>query len=313
MNFKLDQPTRRAAIKAFTLFAASASLYANRINAHAAGTNPAKEVEAQKPRQLEAPVWLTLPPTPTLPKSLRSGLATINGASIFYAQFGQGQPILLLHGGMANSNYWAHQVEYVSQRFSVTVMDTRGHGRSPYASSPLSYRIFAQDVVGLLNFLNIPQAAVIGWSDGAITGIQLALTNPERVPKLFAFGANSSRDGYKVNGSRNSTFGAFVNRCKAEYMTLSPRPEQWPQLVSALRQMWRTEPNFTKQKLAAVKAITIISDGEYDEIIKRDHTERLAVAIPHARLLLMPGVSHFAMLQNPLQFNAALIDFLETI
>jgi pimeloyl-ACP methyl ester carboxylesterase len=74
--------------------------------------------------------------------------------------------------------------------------------------------------------------------------------------------------------------------------------------------MWRREPNFTERNLAAVKVPTTISDGEYDEIIKRDHTERMARIIPSARLVILPEVSHFAMLQNPVQFNKSVIEFL---
>jgi pimeloyl-ACP methyl ester carboxylesterase len=81
--------------------------------------------------------------------------------------------------------------------------------------------------------------------------------------------------------------------------------------VDGLRVMWRTEPNFTRQNLAAVKTPTIISDGEFDEILKREHTKRMASAIPGAKLVIQPRVSHFAMLQNPAQFNNVLSDFLK--
>ena len=76
--------------------------------------------------------------------------------------------------------------------------------------------------------------------------------------------------------------------------------------------MWRTEPRFTRRDLGAVKAATTISDGEHDEIIKHDHTAKMAHAIPRGRLVMLPGVSHFAMLQDPGQFNKALTDFLAT-
>jgi pimeloyl-ACP methyl ester carboxylesterase len=254
--------------------------------------------------------WLQLPPTPKLPETKRSGIATVNGTGIFYAQFGAGPPVLLLHGGLANSNYWGHQLEPLIKNFSVTVMDTRGHGRSPVTSHVFSYGQFAEDVVELLDFLQIPKVAVVGWSDGAIIGLQLAMTKPERVSRLFAFGANSSLDGLKANGARSPVFASFSARCRIEYAVLSSYPERWGQLVEGLRVMWRTEPNFTKQKLAAVNLPTTISDGEYDEIIKRDHTEMMAHAIRDARLVIQPGVSHFAMLQNPAQFNDALMEFL---
>ncbi len=256
------------------------------------------------------PAWLTLPPTPALPRTTRSGQVEINGASIFYAQFGEGPPVLLLHGGLANSNYWGHLVPALAQSFTVTVMDTRGHGRSPLVSRAFGYRIFAEDAAALLDRLAIPSAAIVGWSDGAVTGLQLAMSRPERVTKLFAFGANASPDGMIAGGAGSRVFAAFAARCRDEYAALSPHPERWPQLLEALRPMWRNEPRFSARQMASVTAPTVIADGEHDEIIRRDHTVRMSRQIPGARLVILPQVSHFAMLQDPGQFNRAVIEFL---
>ncbi len=76
------------------------------------------------------PQWLTLPPTPTLPPSARSGYAPVNGIRIWFAVFGHGAPVILLHGGLANSNYWGNQVPVLMKQYQVIVMDSRGHGRS---------------------------------------------------------------------------------------------------------------------------------------------------------------------------------------
>jgi pimeloyl-ACP methyl ester carboxylesterase len=105
-------------------------------------------------------------------------------------------------------------------------------------------------------------------------------------------------------------FQAFAERCKAEYAILSPSPEKWPQLLHGLRPMWRTQPEFTKQMLASIKVPMAVSDGEYDELIQREETERMAREIPNARLIILPDVSHFAMLQKPAQFTAVLTKFL---
>jgi pimeloyl-ACP methyl ester carboxylesterase len=238
-------------------------------------------------------------------------VATINGTRIFFAQFGEGEPVLLLHGGMGSSNHWGHQIPALAKDFSVIAMDTRGHGRSPVTSAAFSYRLFADDVAALLDFLAIPRVAVVGWSDGAVTGLELAMNRPARVSRLFAFGANSAPDGLKPGGARSPVFAAYAQRCRAEYLQLSPRPEKWPQLVEGLRAMWRTQPSFSKEELARIRAPTAISDGEYDEIIRREHTEAMARQIPGARLVMLPRVSHFAMLQDPAQFNAALLGFLK--
>ena len=281
--------------------------------ASAAASAAAQKKEPIRPADAakDAP-WLSLPPTPDLPEPARSGLAAINGTNIFFAEFGKGQPVLLLHGGLANSNYWGHQVAELAKNCSVVTMDTRGHGRSPLTSQSMKYQLFAEDAVALLDMLNIPAAAVVGWSDGAIAGLQLAMWKPERISRLFAFGANYSLGGFKANGSKSAVFASYAERCRLEYGKFSPHPEKWPLLVSGLRAMWSTEPNFGIEKLAKIKVPMVVSDGEYDEIIKRDHTEELARAISGAHLALLKGVSHFAMLQDPTQFNKALVEFMAT-
>jgi pimeloyl-ACP methyl ester carboxylesterase len=130
------------------------------------------------------------------------------------------------------------------------------------------------------------------------------------VSRLFAFGANSSVAGLKPGGAKARVFASFAARCRSEYTQLSPHPERWAQLVSGLGVMWRTQPNFTKQQLVEIKSPTVISDGEYDEIIKPEHTEQISQQIPNARLMIQPDVSHFAMLQNVTQFNQALVEAL---
>jgi hypothetical protein len=95
------------------------------------------------------PQWLTLPPTPSLPKAEQSGYASINGIKIWYATFGKGEPVLLLHGGLANSNYWGNQVPALARNYRVIVMDSRGHGRSTHDDRPYGYDLMASDVIGL--------------------------------------------------------------------------------------------------------------------------------------------------------------------
>jgi pimeloyl-ACP methyl ester carboxylesterase len=304
--------TRRRAAAAVLLFGLSSVTPRSRAEDAAPRPQSAPKAKPGSRPEGTGAAWLSLPPTPTLPATTRSGHVTVNGTSIFYAQFGEGPPVLLLHGGLANSNYWGHQVGELAQKFTVIVMDTRGHGRSPVMSRAFSYRIFAEDAVALLDALKIPSAAVVGWSDGAITGLQLAMTRPDRISKLFAFGANSTVDGLNPSGSKSRVFAQFSERCRTEYSKLSPHPERWSQLLDGLRPMWRSEPRYTAQQLASVKVPTAISDGEHDEIIKREHTVLMSREIPGAQLVILPQVSHFAMLQNPGRFNRALTEFLTT-
>ena len=258
----------------------------------------------------ETAPWLTLPPTPALPPPDRSGIAEVNGTRLFYAQFGRGEPVLLLHGGMGSSNYWGYQIESLARSHAVTVMDTRGHGRSPVTSSAFGYELFADDVVALMDYLRLPNASLVGWSDGAVTGLLAAMRRPDRVARLFTFGANFSADGAKAGGGRTPVFAAYSSRCRDEYRTLSPKPDKWPELIAGLRTTWHSELNITKRKLGTLKCPTTMCVGQYDEIIKWERAQDMAQAIPAGRFVLLPDVSHFAMLQNPEQFNRALADFL---
>src|ERR1700758_3667714 len=102
-----------------------------------------------------APQWLTLSPTPSLPKAEQSGFAPVNGIKIWYASFGRGEPVILLHGGLANSDYWGDQVRALRTHYHVIVMDSRGHGRSTRDEKPYGYDLMASDVLGLRDPLKI--------------------------------------------------------------------------------------------------------------------------------------------------------------
>lgn len=255
------------------------------------------------------PQWQVLPPTPTLPASDQGGYAPVNGIKIWYAVFGRGEPVILLHGGLANSNYWGNQVPILAKRYRVIVMDSRGHGRSTRDGRPFSYDLMASDVVALMNFLKIDKAAIVGWSDGAILGLDIAIHHPERLTKLFAFAANSDPSGVK-DIARSPVFNAYIARAEKEYERLSPTPDQYKSFLDQITKMWETQPSFTAEQLRGIAVPTWIVDADHDEAIKRENTEFMADQIPGSGLLLEPEVSHFAFLQDPQQFNADVLHFL---
>ncbi len=256
------------------------------------------------------PQWLTLPPTPALPQAAQSGYAPVNGVRIWYASFGRGEPVILLHGGLSNSNYWGNQVRALEGRYRVIVMDSRGHGRSTRNAEPYGYDLMAEDVVGLMDFLKIKKAAIVGWSDGAILGLDIAMRHPERVSKLFAFAANSDPSGV-ADIAQSPVFNAFIARAEKEYEKLSPTPTEYKAFLAQITKMWETQPNWTAADLKRIAVPTWIVDADHDEAIKRENTEFMAAQIPNAGLLLQPEVSHFSFLQDPDQFTADVLHFLE--
>ena len=254
--------------------------------------------------------WQTLPPTPAPILTNRSGEAEANGINIHYAIYGQGSPVIFLHGGLANSDYWGEQVPAVAARHTVILMDSRGHGRSARDARPYGYDLMADDVVALMDALKIPKADIVGWSDGGIIGIDLALRHKDRIGKVFAFAANTRTSGVVEDVEKNPTFAAFIARAGKEYAALSATSNEYAAFVDQISKMWFGEPNWSDAELAAIDTPILVVDGDHDEAIKRAHTEYIAATIPHAGLLILPNVSHFAFLQDPDQFNFAILHFI---
>jgi pimeloyl-ACP methyl ester carboxylesterase len=259
---------------------------------------------------LAAERWETLPPTPAPIAADRAGRAQVNGISIYYAVYGHGSPVIFLHGGLANTDYWGNQVAEVAAHHTVILMDSRGHGRSTRDARPYGYDLMADDVVALMDSLDIPKADIVGWSDGGILGIDLAMRHKDRIGKIFAFAANTVVSGVKDGVEKNPTFAGYIERAGREYRTLSATPGDYDAFVEQISRMWAEQPNWSDAQLKAIDTPILVVDGDHDEAIKRNHTEAIAATIPHAGLLILPNVSHFAFLQDPKQFNFAILHFL---
>ncbi len=261
------------------------------------------------PAVIAAERWRLLPLTPPIVHG-ESGQAGINGIRIYYAVYGQGSPVILLHGGLANSDYWGNQIRALAPYHTVIVMDSRGHGRSTRDARPYGYDLMADDVVALMDTLRVQKADIVGWSDGAILGLDLAIRHADRVGRVFAFAANTVPSGVKEGVEKNPTFAAFVERGRSEYAAYSATPNDYEGFVAQISKMWETEPNWSGEQLRAIRAQILIADGDHDEAIKREHTEYIAATIPGAGLLILPNTSHFAFLQDPDLFNYAMLHFL---
>jgi pimeloyl-ACP methyl ester carboxylesterase len=257
-----------------------------------------------------APQWMSLPPTPTLPKPLETGTAPVDGIRIWYAEFGHGPPVLLLHGGLANSNYWGNQVRALQAHYRVIVMDSRGHGRSTRDDRPFGYDLMANDAIGLIDYLRFKRVAVVGWSDGAIIGLDIAMHHPERLTKLFAFAANYDIAGV-ADVDHSPVFTAFEARAAKEYAALSPTPRGFNRFRATVTRMWAREPDWHGKDFRRITVPTWIVDADHDEAILPDQPFMMARWLPHAGLLIEPDVSHFAFLQDPDQFTRDVEHFLE--
>jgi len=255
-------------------------------------------------------IWQKLPEPPAMPAPVESGKAPVNDIQMYYAVYGQGEPVLLIHGGLGHADVWGFQVPALAESHKVIVADSRGHGRSTRSNQPFGYALMADDYLALLDRLGINQVALVGWSDGGIIGLDLAIRHPERLSRLFAFAANYTPEGVKPSVADDPTFNAYIARAGEDYARLSPTPDEFDAFVAQISEMWATEPKFTKEQLKAITVPTVIFDGDHDEAIEPAHTAEMAELIPGAELIIMKDASHFAMWQQPDAFNETVLEFL---
>ena len=273
----------------------------------AAAAPKPKPAPAPKPR----PRWETLPLPPEMPQASTSGEVEVDGARIYYAIYGQGDPVILLHGGLGNSDHFAFQVPALTDKFQVIVIDSRGQGRSTLNKQKLTYHAMASDVIAVMDKLKLAKAAMVGWSDGGEIALDLAIHQQDRVSKIFVVGANYDANGSKPrSGSSSATFQAYAAKCRADHKKLSAKPKEFDALVDALLPVWRNPAGFTKDQLKAIPVPSMITLGDHDEIIVLDQIKEMAQLIPKGHLTVFKDASHFVMWQDPESFNKALVEFL---
>jgi pimeloyl-ACP methyl ester carboxylesterase len=247
----------------------------------------------------------------SLPVTSNQGYVNHDGARIWYAAYGAGFPVVLLHGGLGHSGNWGYQLPaLVGCGYRVVLIDSRGHGRSTRDSRPFMYELMASDVLAVMDALHLEKSAFVGWSDGACIALILAIKAPARVAGVFFFGCNMDPSGAKEITQTAPILDRCLGRHAKDYAELSATPDQFKAFAAAVGQMMKTQPNYSARDMADIHLPVAIVQSEHDEFIKPEHAEYLARSIPGAELIFLPGVSHFAPLQRPEQFNSVMRAFL---
>jgi pimeloyl-ACP methyl ester carboxylesterase len=247
-----------------------------------------------------------------LPAASVEGHVEIASARVWYAAYGAGEPVVLLHGAFDNSEDWGYQIPaLVASGHRAILIDNRGRGRSTLGTETLTYELMASEVIAVMNALDIATFSVVGWSDGATIGLILAMRHPSRVASVFAFGCSMDPSGVKDVDASMPIIGRVFGRAKIDYARLSPQPTAFDTMRKAVDHMMQTQPNYSAPEIAAIRTRVAIVVGENDEFIKPEHTEYLVRTIPGARRIVLPHVSHFAMMQRPDDFNRAMLEFLD--
>jgi pimeloyl-ACP methyl ester carboxylesterase len=222
----------------------------------------------------------------------------VNGLDMYYEIHGEGPPLLLLHGGSGSiPEKW---IPYFMPQFRVIAPEQMGHGRTAdLTDRPFHYHDMAEDTVELMRQLGIESAAVVGYSDGGIIGLDMAIHHSERVTKLAVTGANARFEGYTTeNQELARSFDPMSQPVSEKYAQLSPDgAEHWPVVLARLKAMWAAEPSLTNEELQTIRAPTLLVVGDRD-IVTLEHAVEMFRTIPEAQLCVVPNAAHGTMPQE---------------
>jgi len=238
--------------------------------------------------------------------------ASLNGIRVYYETYGKGPTLVLLHGGAGSGAQFEHQIPYLEKHFRLVVPDARAQGRTTDGAGPLTYHAMAEDVRALLDHLHVKKADVLGWSDGGDVALDLAMHHPDRVGKIITFGANFRADGLNapdIAWNRTATANDFGPDMRKFYDSVAPDTAHYEVAMNKVIALWREEPNWNEADLARIQSPALIVAGDHD-VVRPDHTESLAKAIPHATLWIVPDASHSVLQEKPEVVNPRVLAFL---
>lgn len=224
--------------------------------------------------------------------------------ALYYQEKGKKEPFILLHGNGEDSTYFKHQIDYFSDRYRVIALDTRGHGKSPRGTEPFTMDQFSRDLYDFMADLEIPNAVILGFSDGANIAMKFAIKYPNKVKALILNGGNLNPKGVKRATQLPIEIGYKIAR---RFASKSPAARMNAEMLGLMV----NEPNIELNELSKITAPTLVICGKND-MIKDSHTKEIAENIPDAKLSIIKG-NHFIANKRYVTFNKEVENFLQTI
>lgn len=221
----------------------------------------------------------------------------IRGFKMYAETYGTGQPLLIIHGNGGSINNFLYQIPYFSKKYKVVIADSRAQGNSKDAGDSLSYEMMADDYAALLDQMKIDSAFVIGWSDGGINGLLLAIRHPEKVKKLAVTGANLWPDTTAVFNDVEQMVLPEYNSAKAMTNRNAQQKAGWK-----LLRLLVEEPHIPLNDLQKISVPTLVIGGDHD-VIKPAHTLLIAQNIPNSYLWILPNSGHSTPIIYKDEFN----------
>jgi len=227
----------------------------------------------------------------------------------WYEEHGDGEPLVLLHGGLVDARFFAPNLEPLAQRFHVYTPERRGHGHTPDVEGPITYQLMTDDTIAFLDEVVGRPADLVGHSDGAVVAMRVAMQRPELVKRLVMISG-----GFNKSGEAMPDVELDVDQVVAflgpTYGEVSPDGEaHFPVVAAKIRDMAKREPDLEASELARItqRALVMFSD---DDLMTLSHAVEMYDALPNAELAVVSGTSHFLTQEKPHVVNTILLDFL---
>ena len=227
----------------------------------------------------------------------------IRGIKIYCEIYGSGKPLLMIHGNGGSISSFANNIPFFAKKYKVIAVDSRSQGKSVDRRDSLSFEMMADDFAVLLDTLQIRSAYVLGWSDGGINALLLAMRHPEKVIKLASTGVNLSPDSTALIPSLWKEMNAYYDTAFHKKFTTAKERNDWKLFLLDFQQ-----PHISLSALHKIKCPSLIIGGDHD-LIPVQHTTLIAQNIPHAVLWIVPNSGHATLIEHKDEFNKRTNDF----
>lgn len=236
----------------------------------------------------------------------------VDGRRVWHEVSGDGPPVVLLHGGFAGaSSFGAQTPALVAAEFRVYVPERRGHAHTPDVDGPLTYSVMADDTIAYLSQVLPEGAHLVGWSDGAVVALLVAMRRPDLVHRMVLIGQYYNFAGRVPDSDIDALLRSpeAMTFLRLEYDQVSPDgPDHFPIVYEKTMHMFDTEPQLDLAAFSAVTAPTLVLQGDRDDVTI-EHSLAVVAALQDARLAVLPG-THLLPVETPDVVNPLLVSFL---
>lgn len=244
------------------------------------------------------------------------GYLPVKDLQVYHVTQGKGEPLLLLHGGLGTVEDFALQVPVLAEHFQTFAFERAGHGHTADTAEPFGYDVMAKQTVAYIEALGLGATNLLGWSDGAIVALLVAISRPDFVKSLilvsgiFNTSGNTTQTRHWIESTTPESFRNEEPTLAERYESATPDGHaHFSTVLEKTKKMWLNEPDIKREELGRIKVPVLVMAADKDSV-PIEHTIELSRAMKHGQLCIIPGATHFLLSEKPDVVNSIILDFL---